>query len=169
MADSELTRRAQALFLTEENTYGCAETALIVLQEHFSLPDPTDSSPAMALNGGVAYSGGPCGAITGAAMAVGHLASRRITDHRDAKGAARRITQRLMRDFTEEFGSTGCRELTGYDMATEHEAFLESGVWKDACMRQISYAVTRLAPLADPARWDAELQDLEAPPQSDGG
>lgn len=102
-------------------------------------------------------------------MAVGRLAQRRIPDHREAKGAARRITQRLMQEFAEEFGSTGCRELTGYDMTTEHEAFIESGVWKDICMRQIDFAVTRLAPLADPARWAAELQDLEAGPAEPEG
>ena len=38
---------------------------------------PTDASAAMAFNGGIAYSGGPCGAITGAAMAVGLLAEQR--------------------------------------------------------------------------------------------
>ena len=74
MADPDLIERTRALFLRDDNTYGCAEVALVALQEHWSLPDAADSSAAMALNGGVAYSGATCGAITGAAMAVGRLA-----------------------------------------------------------------------------------------------
>lgn len=160
--DPELIERTRALFLREDNTYGCAETALVALQEQFGFPHPKDSSPAMALNGGIAYSGSTCGAITGAALAVGRLAEQRIDDHRDAKRAARRIIQRLMVDFEAEYGSVRCRELTGYDMLRDHDAFLSSGVWEDSCMRQIEFSVSRLARLADPREWDAELQRVTA-------
>jgi len=158
MSDSDLTQRTRSLFLTDENTYGCAEATLIALQEHWSLPDPTDSAAAMALNGGIAYSGGTCGAITGAAIAVGRLAQERITDHRRAKTAARTIVQHLMAQFADAHGSTDCRELTGYDLSTEHRAFIASGVWREVCMRQIEFAVERLAPLVDADLWDAELR-----------
>jgi C_GCAxxG_C_C family probable redox protein len=150
--------RARELFLTEENIYGCAETPLIALQELYALPDPADSSAAMALNGGIAYSGATCGAITGAALAVGRLAGRRIDDHRDAKRAARRITQRLIEQFAAEFGALNCRDLIGYNLLKDHDAFIESGIWRDVCMRQIEFAVARLAPLADRAEWDVELE-----------
>ena len=53
----------------------------MVLKEAFGLPDPLDPSAAMTLNGGVAYSGGVCGAISGASLAVGLLASRRFKSH----------------------------------------------------------------------------------------
>ena len=136
--------RARELFLTEDNPYGCAETTLVVLQELFGLPNPTDSSAAMALNGGVAYSGAMCGAITGAAMALGRLAAERIDDHADAKQAAREATQRLMAEFEAEFGGVSCRYLSGYDLLAEHDAFIDSEVWTDVCMRQIEFAVTHV-------------------------
>mgnify|MGYP001818903262 CR=1 FL=1 len=160
MADSPppVVDRARGLFLREENSYGCAETALIALQEEFGLPDPTDSSPAMALNGGVAYSGGVCGAITGVGLAVGRLAESRIDDHREAKTAARRILQRLMVEFEQEFSATDCRDLTGYDLLRDHDAFIEDGAWRTACMRQIEFAVERLAGLAEAGEWQAELE-----------
>jgi C_GCAxxG_C_C family probable redox protein len=157
MADPDLIERTRALFLRDDNTYGCAEVALVALQEHWSLPDAADSSAAMALNGGVAYSGATCGAITGAAMAVGRLAQLRATDHREAKRIARTLVQRLMKGFAEVHGSTDCRDLTGYDMTTEHEAFIESGVWRDVCMRQLEYAVGFLAALGDPEVWEEEV------------
>ena len=143
----DLSPRARDLFLREENTYGCAEVSLITLQEHLAGGDAVDSSPAMALNGGVAYSGATCGAITGTALAVGRLAGSRVADHREAKRVARTVVQRLMEEFSAEFGATNCRDLTGFDLLADHDAFIDSGVWRDGCMRQIEFAVDRAATL----------------------
>jgi C_GCAxxG_C_C family probable redox protein len=162
MPDADLIRSTRDLFLRDDNTYGCAESAFVALQQHFGFPDAEDSSPAMALNGGVAYSGGACGAVTGVALAVGRLAEQRLDDHRLAKKVARRIIQQLTVDFREEFGSLDCRDLTGYDMIRDHEEFIESGVWRDGCMRQIEFTVSRLAPLLDEAVWEAEAERVAA-------
>jgi C_GCAxxG_C_C family probable redox protein len=140
-----------------------------VLKEAFGLPEPMDSSTAMALNGGIAYSGGTCGAVTGAALAVGMLAERRLPSHRAAKRAARLVTSDLLAAFEAEFGTSTCRELIGADLRTEagHRAFIESGVWRDRCMRQVEMAVARLASLGDDAAWGAAieaLRDREASP-----
>jgi C_GCAxxG_C_C family probable redox protein len=151
---TEPKARARELFLRDDNIYGCAEVALVALQEFWGLSDPTDSSPAMALNGGVAYSGGPCGAITGAALALGRLAEVRCRDHREAKKVARTLVQRLMAGFREAHGATDCRDLTGYDMTTDHVAFIRSGIWREVCMRQLEYAVGFLAPLGNEEVWE---------------
>jgi hypothetical protein len=70
--------QARRLFLDRRNVYGCAETTFIVLKTAYGLEDADDSSAAMALNGGVAYGGGPCGAISGP-PGVGLLAGRVAT------------------------------------------------------------------------------------------
>ena len=147
--------RARELFLDDANTYGCAETAFVVLKEAFGLPDPGDSAAAMALNGGIAYSGSTCGAITGAALAVGQLAASRIDDHAVAKRVARAITADLVAAFETAFGATTCRALTDMDLSTDegHRAVIEGGAWRDGCMRQVEMAVTAVAPLADDAAW----------------
>lgn len=151
MTEHEAVDLARACFLTEENTHGCAETTLIVLQHVYGLPNAKDSSPAMALNGGVAWSGGPCGALTGAAMAVGRLAAQRIDDHKEAKGVARGIVARLMSDFQAEFGHTDCRDLIGLDISSEegHAAFIEAQLWHTVCMDQIEFVIRRLVGLAE--------------------
>lgn len=151
---TDLRDQARDLFLTDDNVHGCAETSYIVLKRAYGLPDPDDSSAAMALNGGVAYAGGVCGAISGTALAVGQLAGRRISDHREAKTAAREIVMDLMDRFQEEFGSTTCRGLLGLDLRRpgEHDRFIESGIWRTNCMRQIAFAVEQLADLD--ANWD---------------
>ena len=96
MTDPELIERTRSLFLRDDNTYGCAEVALVALSECWSLPEWADSSAAMALNGGVAYSGGTGGAIPRAAMAGGRLAGQRTTDHRQAKTNPRAIIPGLV-------------------------------------------------------------------------
>jgi C_GCAxxG_C_C family probable redox protein len=139
--------RARELFLDDANVFGCAETAFVALKKAYGLPDADDSSAAMALNGGVAYSGGVCGAISGSALVAGLLAARRVGDHRVAKREARKAVADLMAAFEAEFGSVDCRELIGRDIRTPkaHAAFIESGVWRTVCMRQIEFAVERLA------------------------
>ena len=163
MTDPRPNARIRELFLIDEGLYGCAEVTQIALQEQFDLPDPGDSSPAMVLNGGLAYSGGACGAVTGAALAVGRLAAARLTDHRDAKRTARHVIQGLMVEFEDKFGSMSCRDLTGYDMMKDHEAFMEDGTWKTVCTRQIEFVAERLQALMDPGHWEGVVAAATAP------
>ena len=155
---------ARRLFLDDRNVYGCAETTFVVLKAAFGLPGPVDPSPAMALNGGVAYGGGTCGAISGAALALGMLAGQRIADHRHAKRVARELTAELMDAFRAAHGAVDCRDLLGVDLRAPgaHDAFLAGGVWRDRCMAQIEFAVARAAPLADPVTWWDAVARIEA-------
>jgi C_GCAxxG_C_C family probable redox protein len=157
-----LLARARDLFLDRSLTHGCAETTYLVLCEAYGVGDAGDSSLAMALNGGIAYSGGPCGAITGAALALGLLAGRRIADHRTAKRVARELTMRLMDGFLTEHGAVDCRDLIGIDLRAPggHVAYIRSGAWQGACMRQVETAVRAAAPLADQEAWDAAVRDI---------
>ena len=163
-AERDPVRLARRYYLDERHLFGCAETALIVLKGAYDLDDPMDSSPAVALNGGIAWSGGPCGALTGAALAVGMLAERRIDDHARAKLVARETIATLLEEFRAEHGATDCRELIGLDLREPggHEAFLAGGAWRDVCLRQIEFVVARLAALADPAEWERAVGAIEA-------
>jgi len=152
----EAIEKARSYFLTEDNIYGCAETTCIVLQEVFDLPNGTDSSPAMVLNGGVAWRGGICGAISGAAIAVGRLAEQRVVGHKNAKRTARRVIDRFIDEFQTAQGHVNCRDLIGQDIHTDeqHTQFIESGIWRDVCMRQIEFAIHKLFPLHDEHTWE---------------
>jgi C_GCAxxG_C_C family probable redox protein len=156
---------ARAYFLDERHELGCAEVTFIVLKGAFGLDDPMDPAAASALNGGVAYGGGTCGAVTGAAMALGLLAGMRIADHARAKRVARELTARLMDGFADEHGSLACRDLIQVDLRAPggHDAFIESGIWRDRCMRQIETTIRAVAPLADPAAWERAVRDVEVP------
>ncbi len=162
MADSALAR-ARELFLRDDNLYGCAETTVVALLEAFGLGDETDSALCMALNGGVAWRGWVCGAISGAAIAVGRLAALRIPDHKEAKRVSRALINNFIDEFRAAFGCTNCRDLIGLDIRdpAHHARFIESGVWRDVCMRQIEFAVRRLAPLGDAGEWDSVVSELQ--------
>jgi len=164
MDPDEAVLRARGYYLADSHIHGCAETAFIVLKEAYGLPDPQDSTAAMALNGGVAYSGSVCGAISGAAMALGMLAGRRISDHRLAKRTARRLVAKMMDEYQLAFGSTQCRDLIELDIRDEgqHRLFLESGIWRTCCMQQVEFTVGWFAPLGEPAAWQAAVTALDA-------
>jgi C_GCAxxG_C_C family probable redox protein len=153
--EREAIAAARGYFLDDRNLYGCAETTFIVLKEAFGLDEPVDASPAMAFNGGVAYGGAICGAISGAAIAVGMLAERRAASHPEAKRIARGIIADLMDEFAGKHGALDCRTLTGFDLRAPggHDAFLESDVWRTRCMAQVETAVALLAPLGDETVW----------------
>lgn len=153
--NSDPIAQARDLFLTDDHAHGCAETTYITLKRAYGLPDAEDSSAAMALNGGIAYSGGVCGAISGAALAVGQLVGRHISDHNEAKTKTRELVMVLMDEFDGEFGSTTCRGLLGIDLRTpgEHDRFIESGIWQTNCMRQIEFSIQRLANLEASVEW----------------
>jgi hypothetical protein len=116
-----------------------------------------DASAAMAC-GGVAYRGGPW--RDHRLPRVGMLAGRRLADHQAAKRVARGQVAALIGDFEAEYGTTQCRDLIGFDLAApgQHRAFIASGVWRDRCLHQIEFAVTRMAPLADQA-WSAAVHE----------
>ena len=147
--------RARALFLDPANTFGCAETTLVVLAEAYGLPHADDPSPALALNGGVAYAGGVCGALTGAAVAVGLLAGARRSDHGAAKASARTAVADLVEAFEAAHGAIDCRTLLGCSIRTsaEHTAFIDGGVWRRTCMAQIEFVVEWLAGLGHEPAW----------------
>jgi C_GCAxxG_C_C family probable redox protein len=154
---------ARAYYLDEHHQFGCAETAYMVLKADYGLDDPMDPAAAVALNGGVAWSGGLCGAISGAALAVGMLAEQRISDHAAAKRVARGLVAAAIDDFRSEHGAVDCRDLIGIDLRAPggHDAFLASGVWRDACMRQIQTVVGHLAGLADESAWERAVARIE--------
>ena len=160
---------ARSLFLRDDNLYGCAEATLVALQEFYELPGAADSSAAMALNGGIAYGGGICGAVSGAAIAVGRLAERRLGDHQRAKRVARMLIAELMTEFTSEFGSRNCADLIDYEISipSEHDAFIAGGAWRTTCMRQIEFSVVRMGELGDEATWERAVARLESAPNDD--
>lgn len=160
MNEEQALKKARSYFL--EQPHGCAETTCLVLQQAYGLPNADDCSAAMVFNGGVAWRGGVCGVIAGVSLAVGRLTAQRIADHRLAKRVGRLIIDRWIDRFEGAYGAVDCRDLIGQDIhsAEGHAAFIESGVWRDTCMRQIEFAVQELLGLRNTDVWARVVEEI---------
>ncbi|MGQ9582956.1 MAG: C-GCAxxG-C-C family protein [Thermoplasmatota archaeon] len=113
--------RGALVALAERNfreLLNCAESTAGAVSEHFGVGGGAFPRAATAFGGGVARTGGTCGAVSGALMGFGLLYGRE-------RGGNHRHLDRvyaMVRDFTSEFrrrfGSTICRELLGCDIGT---------------------------------------------------
>ncbi len=164
MNEQQAIEKAHGYFLKEgDDHYGCAETSLLGLQEAFGLPDLLGSSPAYVLNGGFAWEGSLCGSLTGSAVALGMLAGQRIPDRARAKHVSRMIMQGLIQEFRREHHYENCRDLIGRDIHSDeaHQEFMDSGLWRTACLHQIEFVIGKLVTLSDPAVWAQAVQAVD--------
>ena len=95
------------------------------------------------------YQKAPCGALSGAALAVGLRHRCPLDDEEKAKQARHAIrTQswQLAAEFEQQFGATTCLDLIGMDFAQpgEYKKFLDSGIWKDKCQRYAGFMIEKL-------------------------
>lgn len=104
------------------------------------LEDSPAPRVATGFGGGIGGAGATCGALTGAVIAVGVAHGRDSTD--DDRRAAYAISQRIVRGFEQEMGSTSCRELTGLDLTTPEGAreLYSSEVHDRVCGRAVELA-----------------------------
>ena len=114
MTSEGAERRARALF---DSGLFCAESVLSAVAEDLGLESELIPRIATGLCSGVGRTSGLCGAVSGAILALGAAAGR------DSSEASIEPVYRLVREVVERFearfGSTGCAELTGCDLATE--------------------------------------------------
>jgi len=115
--------------------------------------DPALLTTARYFGGGVAGMGETCGAITGAALALGLRDMLMTTDTpQDLTPRTREYLQSLLRDFTAEFGARRCNDLTGFDISTPegHDAFMASEI-RGRCKDYVGWMCDQITPiLLDP-------------------
>lgn len=112
--------------------------------------DPDLTKIAGYLGGGLARMGQVCGAISGAAVALGLRDQCGDTAQKEQQVDTFAWLQKLVCDFEEEFGSVTCRGLLGCDISTA-EAFREAKRSKatQRCPEFVSWTCDRLAEILD--------------------
>ena len=95
---------------------------------------------ATAFGGGMGGTGAVCGAVAGAAMAIGIKHGRE--DPAQSRDHAYALFQEFRRRFEAEMGHICCRELTGIDLSTPEgfETFWNSDVPVRVCLRAAGLA-----------------------------
>ena len=124
--------------------YSCSESVLISLAEEWHLPAGVTPRAGSALGGGVGASGEVCGAITGAAVALGLYKGR--DDITDEVGTERKkklymTMRKLNKAFTHKFGAVTCRQLIHLDLSDpdQLEIFKQCGKRKNLCTRFVAF------------------------------
>jgi C_GCAxxG_C_C family probable redox protein len=110
--------------------------------------DPGLLTAARYFGGGVAGTGETCGAITGAALALGLRDMHLAEEAPELRPRTTERLQELIRGFTVEFGARRCNDLTGFDLSTPegHDAFMESEARK-RCQEYVGWMCDGLAPM----------------------
>ena len=92
--------------------------------------------------------GEACGAVTGAALALGLRDYHRVGSDSAIDDPTRDLLKALLRDFTGEFGTRRCAELTGHDLSTPEgmELFKKSDI-RERCSLYVGWVCDRISPL----------------------
>jgi C_GCAxxG_C_C family probable redox protein len=114
---------------------------------HYAEDNGLSLEPALRMaagfGGGIGRTGGVCGAVSGAIMAIGLMSP--ASNPRDT--AAKSQIYGLVRSFLEEFaarnGSTLCRELLGCDISTPegYELAAGQGLFHTRCPQYVQDAI----------------------------
>jgi C_GCAxxG_C_C family probable redox protein len=134
---------------------GCAQCVLGAIQDIFGLSDDVFAAGSALSGGGCLMGDGPCGAYSGALLALGYYYGRhrqnfsRIEDARFAAKLGRQLRQK----FEKEYGSIICSEIQKkifgrsfslLDPQDYHE-FEKAGSREDKCPSVVGKAATWLA------------------------
>lgn len=116
--------RAGELFL---EGFNCSQSVFTAFCHRFGMDEETAKKVSAGLGGGVGRMREVCGAVSGAAMVLGSVASAASGD--DAEGKAKNYE--LVREFSERFkerhgGTVICREMLKLDIPMENTAIPEN-------------------------------------------
>ncbi len=128
------------------NGYNCAESTLLALSR---LPafqgrrlEGLIPRAATGFGGGLARNGLVCGALAGAAIAIGVLYGR--DDSQQSRDPCYAAVDRLVSEFREAFGSLLCRDLTRLDLKSEFGMrFYRQKVHFEVCNPIVVWTVRR--------------------------
>lgn len=111
--NEQAAKRTRELF---RSGWYCAESVLISIAESRHIQSDFIPRIATGFCSGMARTGGQCGAVSGAIMAINLFKGRQSpTESVDGSYA---LVRELMKQFAEQFGSTNCRMLLGCDLDT---------------------------------------------------
>jgi C_GCAxxG_C_C family probable redox protein len=114
-AMSQVADRAEQIFA---GGYNCAQAVLQACGEPRGLDSVTALKVAGPFGGGIGRSGGVCGAVTGAIMAIGLVYSKVNPQDDATRDRGYELSRAFMERFTKKHGSIECRQLIGCDMST---------------------------------------------------
>jgi C_GCAxxG_C_C family probable redox protein len=127
-----------------DNKFNCSQSVLTAFACQLGLTEDESLRVASAFGGGMGRQQLTCGAVTGAAMALGLKFGKGINDEDEKKQLTYDKTVELFEAFTKLNGSTNCRKLLNdLDMRNENELGLinEQNLFHTNCRKYVADAV----------------------------
>ena len=127
-----------------DNKFNCSQSVLIAFAEELGLTEDESLRVASAFGGGIGRQQHTCGAVTGAAMALGLKFGKGKNDSDDKKQLTYDKTVEMFQEFNKLNGSTNCRKLLNdLDMRNEDELRLinEQNLFHNSCRKYVADAV----------------------------
>ena len=112
----------------------CAESVVLALAKAQGVESELLPKVATAFCSGMGRMRGPCGALSGAVMGVSLTLGRSASSQ--SVGPSYAATQRLIREFEQEFGARDCHVLLGCDLNTpEGQATFRENRLSERCAK----------------------------------
>lgn len=146
-----------------ESGYNCAESVLLAVAERTGVDSDIVPGVATGFCSGLSRTGGLCGAVGGAVLAIGMMLGRRTRD--DSVDACYGAVQRFLEGFVAQFGSDNCAVLTGCHLGTNEgrTRFSQEGLF-ERCLVLVEEATAGAIEVIESA--DLRENDCPAPKQS---
>lgn len=135
------SEKAQTYF---DTNFNCAQSVLTAFAEEYGLSVEEAFRIATAFGGGIGRQQLTCGAVTGAAMALGLKFDSAKSDYDGHKKMTYERTVQLFDAFTQLNGSVTCRKLLNdLDMNDEkdYQAIMEQNLFHTNCRKYVADAV----------------------------
>ena len=122
--------------------FSCSQAVFSAYAGDYGIDREAALRIAAAFGGGLARSGGPCGAVSGALMVIGLQHGMVSVDAPQAKEHTYRVAQEFVERFRAANGAVDCRELLGHDISTPEgrQAIKDGGLTKAVCPNLVQSA-----------------------------
>lgn len=127
-----------------DNKFNCSQSVLVAFADELGLTEDESLRVACAFGGGIGRQQHTCGAVTGAAMALGLKFGKGRNDEDEKKLQTYDKTIELFNKFASLNGSTNCRRLLNdLDMRDEDDLSLikEQNLFHTSCRKYVADAV----------------------------
>ena len=116
--------KAAELFL---EGFNCSQSVFTAFCDRFGMDEETAKKVSAGLGGGVGRMREVCGAVSGAAMVIGSIASATEGDDKENKAKNYELVREFAERFKERHGGTViCREILKLNVPMENTAMPES-------------------------------------------
>jgi C_GCAxxG_C_C family probable redox protein len=123
--------------------FGCAESVLKAIAEAKGIKSDLIPRIASGFCGGIAHTGGMCGAVTGGIMALNILYGR--DNAVQSKELNYQKVQEFVQAFKSRYGTMNCSELTGCDLSTTEGMVQFSFLNRHEKCTELTAEATRMA------------------------